>query len=699
MNQDWLKKRSFLYWYDQYALNEQATAFSRYDPDRIAAEICATGAEIVVIYAMNQNGIAYYPSSIVPQHPNLKGRDYVADLMRRFRDRGKKIVLYVNWTDSRHPEWAAVRPGQENAPPKTYPLASWARPDDPEWRVQALPSGVEVEYTCPGSPRRRQMVEIAREICRRYHPDGYHIDMLFDMDMCFCKYCRATLEKMCGVSPPTREAVLAHWPDYVDWRCQQVGSIFGDVGVVLKEHGVLAFHNGFSPLSMWAGRRLGEEWLPHLDGYISECFDAFCADCTDLNSPSINARWQHATGKPAWMLRTSSAPSYNHWPIPPAHWRLVAAACKANGVDVFGPCGVGARPDTTTSPTLLEAITEAGSHFMADADLHDGASSNASVALLFSWATRKYYEPGIKATQWAEEFLGWARLLIEEHIPFDIVIAEDVKRDEQLSRYKLLILPNACHLADDFCQALRTCVRGGLRLIATAETSLGQARGGRRADFALGDVFGVRREGAAEGPFAYEGQSEPEPGFGRVQRVKTASEVLSRFVATDPAGGVAGGHDPLPLEPTDWPAAVRHRFGDGETLYVAFPAGQRFTLRGEWHIGRFMTRMIDLILPSRQLTVAAPQTVEVTLWKQPRPERTIIHLANRTVPHTLPTRSRQITEIVPVHDISLELPAPYADTRVSARQTNVACQRLKDNRLRLALDCVQSYAAVVLEPA
>ena len=33
----WLNQRQRIYWYDQYALNDQETAFANYDPDRIAA--------------------------------------------------------------------------------------------------------------------------------------------------------------------------------------------------------------------------------------------------------------------------------------------------------------------------------------------------------------------------------------------------------------------------------------------------------------------------------------------------------------------------------------------------------------------------------------------------------------------------------------------------------------------------------------
>lgn len=86
MHDEWFNRRSRIYWYDQYTLNEQATAFAMYDPERIVKELIATGADIVALYAANQFGIAYYPSDILPQHPGLQGRDY-------FREIGRKLQI------------------------------------------------------------------------------------------------------------------------------------------------------------------------------------------------------------------------------------------------------------------------------------------------------------------------------------------------------------------------------------------------------------------------------------------------------------------------------------------------------------------------------------------------------------------------------------------------------------------------------
>ncbi len=695
----WVNTRSRIYWYDQYVLNEQETAFRAYDPDRITEELVRTGADIIAIYAANQYGIAYYPSAIWPQHPNLQGRDYVGDLTTRLRAQGKKIMLYINWLDSKHPEWNTVRLGQQAAPDSVmeYPLASWADPDRPNGRVLALAGG-QWQLPCLNSPKREQVVALAQEIVERYQPDAFHLDMFLDSDICVCQYCRPALEEICGTANLTQDLIRAHWPEYIDWRCARTAALLAELAEVLRPHGVIAAHNGFAPLFMPALRGMSEECLPSLDVFVSECFDVFGVPCTDLNSTSINVRWQHAIGKPSWILRHFSPIHYAHWTITPAQWQLYAAACKANGGKIFGPCGVGAHPDTTSTQAALEAITAGLDFYMQDADLDTGAESAARIALVFSWATRKYDQADLLGMQWSEEFNGWARLMIEEHLPFDIIVAERITTAEVLEKYDLVVLPNVVNLSGRCCEMISAYVCGGGRVLATAATSRGDERGGTRADFGLGDVFGICWQGEADGPFAIAGHREPEPASGCFQQVATEAKTLAHVVAVDPAGSLAGMKDPMPMEPTPWPAFVQHPFGVGESLYAALAIGRYYTLHGDAHIGTWMAELLDAVLPARQLVVKAPRTVEVTVWRQPALPRTIIHLANRSVPWTLPTGARQITEILPVHDVELTMLTPYREPKVSCRGADVTVQRDGD-QLIMQVSVLHAYAAVIIEPS
>ncbi|MDZ4859788.1 MAG: beta-galactosidase trimerization domain-containing protein, partial [Candidatus Hydrogenedentes bacterium] len=428
------------------------------------------------------------------------------------------------------------------------------------------------------------------------------------------------------------------------------------------------------------------DWLPSLDLYVSEIF-------YNLHQSDLTMRWHRAIGKPSCELLTSTSPDHVHLSVPPTAWQVSAASAKANGCNVLGPCGVGAYPDTTSSKRLLETVRKGLDFYMEDSDLHDGATPMAKVALVFSWATRKYFREG--RMDWSQELDGWSRVLIEEHIPFELVVAENVYSAGDLARYELVILPNIAHMSDDFCDVLDEYTSAGGHVLATGETSLGDERGFGRDDFALGDLFGIVRKGTIEGPFAMEGASEPEPANGVFQQVSASGEVLARHVATDPAGSVAGGLDPFPLKPTQWPLAVTQAAGAGQVLYVAFGLGRYYASHNLIHARNRMTQFIDRLLPKRQLVVKAPRCLEVTVWRQEMPERTIVHLANRTpLAHDLP----RIHEITPLRDIELEFEVPYSSSRVTGRGAEVTW-RVDHGKMRVHIDSLDIYAALVIEPA
>jgi len=704
MDKEWFNRRSRIYWYDQYALNEQATAFARYDPERIVDELASTGADIVALYAANQFGIAYYPSDILPQHPGLQGRDYFGEICPRLQARGIRVIAYTNWLNSTHADWNLVPPRDSRAPAESQqeatrekPLVSWADPSHPNGRVQNLAGGAW-QFPCPLSPRAAQMVDVAREIVTRYHPDGYHMDMFHGVGICLCERCRRALAPILGASEITPELLDARWADYVAWRTKVSADVIAGVSAVLREHGVIAAHNAGVPL-LPVSYGFSEAWLPSLDVFVSEAFDAFLAHPTDLNTTSVIVRLQHALHKPAWILRTSAQIHYAHWPISEAQWRIYASACKANGCKAFGPCGIGAYPDTTSSKQMLARVKNAFDAYMEDADLDEGAQSAARIALCFSWATRKLFDehPASGTVQWAEEFMGWARLLIEEHLPYDVVIAETMDAPE-LHKYDLVILPDLANLSDSACAALRDYVGQGGRILATGSTSLRDDKGRLRPEFALSDVLGIVSCGSARGPFAFQRPIEPAPASGVLQHVRSAASVLARSVRVDPAGSVAGVKDPLPMEVGDWPVLTDHPCGQGRAAYVAFDIGRYYELHGDEHIGAWMAEIVDGILPSRQIVVRAPRTVEVTLWRQEAPQRLIVHLANRTVPWTLPTDSRQPTEIIPLRDVRLLLASPWPNPQVCARGAQVSSQ-VGGAQLAISVAELGAYAAVLVEPS
>jgi hypothetical protein len=169
---------------------------------------------------------------------------------------------------------------------------------------------------------------------------------------------------------------------------------------------------------------------------------------------------------------------------------------------------------------------------------------------------------------------------------------------------------------------------------------------------------------------------------------------LAHRAATDPAGSVAGYMDPAPMQPTEWPVAVTQPAGSGRALYVAFGLGRYYANHGLVHARDRMAQYIDRLLPHRQVVVKAPRSLEVTFWQQKTPERTIIHLANRTpLAHDMP----RLHEITPLRDIEIAFDAPYPKPRVTCRHSAIVTE-IDGGAVRVRLDRLDIYSAIVVEP-
>src|SRR3990172_4998326 len=123
--------------------------------------------------------------------------------------------------------------------------------------------------------------------------------MFFNSGVCVCDYCLPTLERICGTKTITQEAIFSHWREVIDWRSERSASLVAEISGFLRENGVFAAHNGQNPLWLSPIYGFDENWLPHLDLYVSEIF-------FDLHASDLTMRWRRAIGKPSCELVTST---------------------------------------------------------------------------------------------------------------------------------------------------------------------------------------------------------------------------------------------------------------------------------------------------------------------------------------------------------------------------------------------------------
>ena len=137
-----------------------------------------------------------------------------------------------------------------------------------------------------------------------------------------------------------------------------------------------------------------------------------------------------------------------------------------------------------------------------------GAGSAANAALIASERSKLlFYSEKIGETvrfprRYYQQLLAFWVALQQSQVPCDAIWAETLTA-EKLARYRIAVLPDAKSLTPEQGRVICDWVKQGGALIATGTTSLFNQWGELRENYALAEVFGVDYEG-------YVGRSDPE---------------------------------------------------------------------------------------------------------------------------------------------------------------------------------------------
>jgi hypothetical protein len=265
------------------------------------------------------------------------------------------------------------------------------------------------------------------------------------------------------------------------------------------------------------------------------------------------------------------------------------------------------------------------------------------VAVFFSKHTRLHFGQNDPGERYLLNFLGACKVLLESHIPFDIVTDRGLTAKD-LSRYRALVLPNAACLDDVQNEAVRNYVESGGGLVSTFMTSLFDSTGKIRSDFGLGQVLGAKFRDTVTLPLSYlkfDAETELARGLPPdVPLLHRAIQTRVRVCAEAVAQGriVYGQHGlnrlsspchPPEMSASTYPAMVLNSPGKGRSVY--FP-GQPDGLYAKWGHPEYKVLLTNAVTwaagQAAPLQVDAPMCVEATLLAQPEQGRVVVHLVN-----------------------------------------------------------------------
>ncbi len=644
------------------------------DVVKLAEEL---GADLLVIFARDPWGRAFYRGSKVhPAHPQMR-EDFVRNVVRLAHEKGIKVALMVGHTADqyyffKHTDWAQVNHRGEYVHLEHIP-ADEERRIVPDW-----------PQMCINSP----FLDVIKEEIREAKEMGADVIFLdsfrYQPDLeraCFCKYCREKFRRDTGYEMITEP--LWHdsrWRTQWEWRYDTTVERLAELKEVAGE--VPLMYN--SHPAGWSGRmnRVAERARAVVDfvfaeasetdhqppGFISEIVKLTRALSKRPTAASRNYFHLYRTTAPTTPvairqgLRESMVAGGNIWIL------FFGNEFYHNGVRV---------------PAVKEVFEE---HRKLEEYLE--AEPSRHIGILFSGSTMDHYGRE-HPYGYVDEVRGFYYALQHLHYPVEFISGAD---PYEVRDYSLVVLPNVVCVSRELEREVRAYVSEGGRVVSTFLTSA-WPECIKEHGLSLSDVFGVRLKGLYRVPWSY--VVLPEFGIDfpvvmgdmsydfRKRRTEYRMAWHTMIEAEGKGYGRVGlisqwsgpeytlGRSPPPLGVLlDMPFAVENSYGEGRSLYFTGQIGRHYWRTGLPVFRKMIEEAVKRLTPRPEVSVDAPETVQVEYRKDG--ERWVIHLLNHTYnqriistsigksKHPLPPFSstgtvHPVREVIPV-DVTVKLP-------------------------------------------
>ena len=536
-----------------------------------AEELVKIYSDSLMVFTMSISGYMFYDSKVGVRHPSLK-YDYLKEIIRLGHEKGIAMELYLPtmWADyliEQHEEW-----GLRN-PDGTLFTAAFG--------------GYHPDLN---SPAAEWYVEVIRELIPAYGGDAFFADGITFLKYGQSEFTVKKFKRDLGRSYPTSLASDPDWRATLRWEIEQIDKYWQKLRNTIKERDprVEVTFNGPGPEIAMPGRSGWVGFVPEPPHLNPETDYAF----TEAGSGGEHADWTRGIAHPKPFRVTFNNPFSILDPFDPDEVRARIGRSLAIG-------GMPYRYDRTSvngeaASNFIDHWGEIFKEVKQKTPYIKGARPLKYVGVVSSEPTM-FYRGRSDPSCHAHEMLGALRMLDALHIQHEVIADWNLK-PEFLKPYALVILPNTACMTDAQVTAVREYVSSGGSLLATAESSLFDADGNARKDFALADVFGVNIDEIPTNAVQTDDNKKPiyiSPSVSShailrplpaTALIVFGDSVLVRAVsgqATAPLISDAGTPVNSPGSVTDHAALHVNQFGKGQSVYVC---GSIFA-RSAWAMG------------------------------------------------------------------------------------------------------------------
>jgi hypothetical protein len=551
----------------------------------------AARVDSITCFSKCHHGLSYHPTVIGEMHPHL-GFDLLRAQMDACREIDVKVPVYLsagldNAITKIHPDWREIEVEGK--------LGGWA----------SSPLQPGFHKLCFNSPYLDYLCDQIREACRLFpEADGIFLDIIFQGPCC----CQACMESMAagGFDPLLEEDRKRHAEIVLDRYFQRTTAAAQEA-----DPNMPVFHNSGH---ITCGRRDQVAYQTHLEleslptgGWGYDHFPQSASYVSSLERDFLGM-----TGK--FHNTWGEFGGFKH----PNALRYECAAMLAFGAK----CSVGDQlhPEGKLDSSTYDLIGAAFQEVESKEPWCQDATPLPDIAVLSSEA-----ENGRKPEHGSVD-TGASRLLLEGHFLFAMI-----DRQSDFNSFKVLILPDEISIDAELEERIGTYLRQGGKLLLTGRSGL-RKEGGKFA-------FDIGAEHSGSSPFTPD-YLLPAAAF-RPSFIKTPLVIYTRSERIRATTGESLGqiydpyfnrdyrhfcsHQQTPNrpEPSGFDCGVRL----GNIVYLAHPVFTLYYGYGAVAYKDYVLAVIGSLLgDARTLRASLPSSARVTLTRQAKENRRIVHL-------------------------------------------------------------------------
>ncbi len=552
------------------------------------------------IFTKCHHGMFYYNTKIGTIHPYLKnGLDLFGEQVRVAKANNIRAIAYtcVAWNEDtayKHPEWKCIN--YNGLSGGTTPFAN----DFYRWNS-----------LCINNEEYRKLIKAEiKEIYDNYKPDGYWIDIVVGKN-CVCNSCQEKMMKA-GLNPQNYDDVLKHNVlseiDYCREFYKYIKSLDSNIEIYFNSHpyeldnasdleiSTVTKRKYFSfidieslPSDVW-----GYNHFPIASNYVSKY---------DLEHTMMNGKFHFAWGD-FGSIRNLEALQYECF-------RAISYGAKVCIGDQLHPNG---KLDTAVYQRIGQVFGEIedkepwliNTKKVCEVGVYIGKNSS------FGNADMNAIDDGVN------------RVLTENKIPFDFL-----NNNDDISRYKLVILPENINVDEKLTIKLRDFKNNGGKLLVTGKSGFNT-----NGKFFIDDID-ISLHGESEFAMNYIRFNDDmfksipqmdhinyEKGYDVSSSLKPLAVTVNPYFNRTYNKFCSHRQTPPKLDISKHPAIVGNDF----LIYISGNLFSDYAKNGYKVHKDIIMACIDKLLPNRILHTDAPYITELTLRQ--RDDGLVLHMLN-----------------------------------------------------------------------